>query len=100
MTNDDYLQRMREYSEELCKDPARLKVFLRSIMGQPHKTLEGKERNDVILLLSMIEPFKQTNNQHSWTDYYLIGDTEYHATYFPEDETSPIIDKMLPEDDE
>jgi len=91
---------MKEYSEELCKDPVRLKSFLRSIMGRPHKTLEGKERDDVLLLLAMMEPFKATNNQHSWTEYYMIGDTEYHATYFPEDKNGPVIDKMLPEDDE
>lgn len=98
--HEKMLQQMRDYGEELRKDPARLKAFMRKVMGPPHKTLEGKERTDVMLLLSMIEPFEQTNNQHSWTDYYMIGDTEYHATYFPEDENGPIIDKMLPEENE
>jgi hypothetical protein len=98
MTNDDYLDRMRAYSEELRKDPVRLKSFLRQIMGRPHVTLQGKEKEQALLLLAMIKPFKETNNQHSWTAYYMIGDTEYHATYFPEDKNSPILDKMLPED--
>lgn len=88
------------FIDELSKDPVKLKNFLRQVMGPPSKTLEGKEREDIILLLSMIEPFKETNNQHSWTEYYMIGDTEYQATYFPEDKNSPIIDKMLPEDKE
>ena len=91
---------MQEFHEKLRKDPERLKVFLRSIMGRPHKTLEGKEKEQIMLLLSMTAPFKATNNQHSWTEYYMIGDTEYHATYFPEDKNGPVIDKMLPEDDE
>ena len=100
MTNNDYLKSMQEFHKELRKDPVRLKAFLRSVMGPPHVTLEGKEREQAMLLLSMIEPFKETNNQHSWTAYYKVGNTEYHATYFPEDENSPIIDKMLPEDQE
>ena len=98
MTNDEYLERMKKFSEDLRNDPVRLKAFMRSVMGPPYKTLEGKEKNDIILLLAMIEPYEQTNNQHSWTDYYMIGETEYHATYFPESD-EPIIDKMLPEED-
>jgi hypothetical protein len=97
MTNDDYLKRIREYSEELRKDPVRLKAFLRSVMGPPMKTLEGKEKEQTILLLQMLEPFKQTNNQQSWTDYYMIGETEYHVTTWP-GSSEPTIDKMLPED--
>jgi hypothetical protein len=94
----NYLDRLKSYSDELCKDPERLKVFLRKIMGRPYKTLEGKEKEQIILLLAMIEPFEQTNNQHSWTDSYMIGETEYHATYFPES-SEPIIDQMLPEEE-
>lgn len=95
----DYLQRMQEYSEELCKDPVRLKEFLRSVMGPPHVTLEGKDKEQVLLLLALIEPFDSSNNQHSWTDYYKIGETEYHVTTWP-DSNEPTVDKMLPEDEE
>ena len=95
----DYLQRMKEYSEELCKDPVRLKAFLRSVMGPPHVTLEGKDKEQVLLLLALIEPFDSNNNQHSWTDYYKIGETEYHVTTWP-DSNEPTVDKMLPEDKE
>lgn len=100
MSNEEYLQKIRNYHEDLRNDPKKLKAFLRRVMGPPHKTLEGKEREQIILLLNMIEPYDQTNNQHSWTDYYKIGDVEYHATYFPGDKNSPIIDKMLPEEDD
>ncbi len=99
MPNDDYCKRMKEYSDELCKDPVRLKVFLRRIMGRPHKTLEGDEKTHTMLLLNLTEPYKQTNNQQSWTNYYMIGETEYHVTYFPGSD-DPIIDKMLPEEEE
>ena len=100
MTNTDYLKRMREYSEELRKDPVRLKAFMRSVMGPPSVTLEGDEKEQTLLLLALTEPYKATNNQHSYTEYYMIGGTEYHATYFPEDKNAPIIDKMLPEEEE
>ena len=85
------------FMERLKKDPKELKAFLRKVMGPPHLTLEGKEREQVALLLALIDPFKETNNQHSWTAYYMIGEQEYHVTYFPKEE--PIIDKMLPEDE-
>lgn len=100
MSNKEYLQKIREYHEELRKDPVRLKAFMRAVMGPPHKTLEGKDKEKVMLLLTMTEPYKQTNNQRSWTDYYNIGGKEYHATYFPEDKDGPIIDEMLPEEED
>jgi hypothetical protein len=99
MANDESLKRMREYSEELRKDPARLKVFLRQVMGRPHRTLEGKEKDNINLLLTMIEPFKSTNNQHSMTQYFMLGDKEYHVTMFV-GENTVTIDEMLPEDEE
>jgi len=82
---------------DLFKTKEEARAFLRKVMGPPHKTLEGKEKNDVILLLAMMEPFKATNNQHSYTEYYMIGETEYHVTNFPDDEV--IVDEMLKEDE-
>jgi hypothetical protein len=76
--------------------PEEARTFLRKVMGPPTKTLEGKEKEQILLLLAMIEPFKETNNQRSWTSYYMIGETEYHVTDF-EDEV--IVDEMLKEED-
>ena len=70
-------------------------AFIRKVMGPPRKTLEGKEREQILLLLALIEPYKATNNQHSWTEYYMIGNIEYHVTTFPNEE--PIVDEMLAE---
>ena len=84
----DYIKKM---------SPTELKAFLRKVMGPPHKTLEGKERDDILLLLTMIEPFKATNNQHSWTEYYIIGETEYHVTTFPSEDV--IVDEMLKDEE-
>ncbi len=76
--------------------PEEARIFLRKVIGPPTKTLEGKEKEQILLLLAMIEPFKETNNQRSWTSYYMIGETEYHVTDF-EDEV--IVDEMLKEED-
>ena len=76
------------------------KAFLRRVMGPPLKTLEGKEKEQILLLLAMIEPFNETNNQRSLTQYYMIGNKEYHVTYFPDDELpNPIVDEIINEDE-
>ena len=71
------------------------KAFIRKVMGQPRRELIDKEKDDIMLLLKMCEPFKQTNNQRSWTDYYMVGNKEYHVTYFEED---IVVELMLDED--
>jgi hypothetical protein len=78
---------------QMTKEQAQ--AFIRKVMGPPRKTLEGKEREQILLLLALIEPYKATNNQHSWTEYYMIGNIEYHVTTFPNEE--PIVDEMLAE---
>ena len=98
MTHNEYIRHIESFHEKLRNDPVKLKAFMRSVMGTPHKTLEGVEKEHTLTLLRLTEPFKQTNNQQSWTDYYMIGETEYHVTYFPGSD-DPIIDKMLPETD-
>lgn len=96
--HEKMLQQMRDYHEELMKDPVRLKAFMRKVMGPPRRTLDGDERLHVLTLLALIKPFDQSNNQHSWTNCYMIGNTEYQVTSFPGGEE--IVDKMLEEEDE
>jgi hypothetical protein len=77
--------------------PEEARALLRKVMGPPKRTLEGKEREQVLLLLAMMEPYSTSNNQHSWTSCYMIGDKDYHVTTFSEED---IVDLMLPEDSE
>jgi hypothetical protein len=88
----------KEFMEKLRDDPVKLKKFLRDVMGPPQRTLKGKERGQVLLLLALMEPYSTSNNQHSWTECYMIGDKNYHVTTFPGEEA--IVDLMLPEDEE
>jgi hypothetical protein len=71
---------------------------MRKVTGPPKKTLEGKEKEQTLLMLALIEPYSTSNNQHSWTECYMIGNRDYHVTTFPNEEA--IVDLMLPEDEE
>jgi hypothetical protein len=72
-------------------------AFIRKVLGPPRQTLAGKERDQVLLLIAMMEPYSSSNNQHSWTECYMIGKTEYHVTTFPGEDV--IVDKMLKEEE-
>jgi len=99
MTNEEYLKKIREHGAELRKDPVKLKAFMRSVMGPPHKTLEGNDKENVLMMLRLTEPYKETNNQQSWTSYYNVGGREYHVTFFPGAD-EPIVDEMLSEEED
>ena len=77
--------------------PEETREFLRKVMGPPKKTLEGKERDHLLLLLNLIEPYSSSNNQHSWTDQYKIGLDEYHVTWFSGEDV--IVEKILSYDE-
>lgn len=88
---------MMKFSEELTKDPEKAKAFLRSVMGLPSRALEGAEYDRVWTMLQLIEPYKQSNNQRTWTDQYLIGSTRYDVTYGISD--NPEIEEVYDSDD-
>ena len=80
---------------KLTKEEAQ--ALLRRIMGPPRKILEGKEREYILFLLEMIKPFTETNNQHSYTEYYMIGETEYHVITFSNEDS--IVEEILNENE-
>lgn len=69
------------------------KAFLRRILGRPSRQLEGQEYVHVQTMLSLVEPTRESNNQHTITYEYTVGEVEYHVTYFPASE-HPIIEVM------
>jgi hypothetical protein len=78
--------------------PEEARAWIRKVMGPPKRTLEGKERKHILFMLALIEPFEESNNQHSWTSCYKIGNKEYHVTSFPN--AQDVVDELLPEDTE
>jgi hypothetical protein len=80
----------------MTKEEAR--AFIRKVMGPPRRTLEGKEREQVLLLLAMMEPYEISNNQISWTSCYMIGDRNYHVSSLSGFED--VVELILPEDED
>ena len=87
----------KDFIDKLVKDPAELKVFLRKIMGPPHRTLEGQEKENVWLMIQLVDqPSSFSNNQHTITEIYHLNQKEYHVTYF--DGKEYVIDEILQDD--
>jgi hypothetical protein len=86
---------MTEEFNILDMSPEEAQAFIRRVIGPPKRTLEGKEREQVWLILHMTEPTRTHNNQHSWTKEYYVGGKYYDVHYFPNEE--PIIEEVLPE---
>jgi hypothetical protein len=75
---------MKKMSQEEARD------FIRKVMGPPKRTLEGKERDHIWLLIQMSTPVNESNNQRFWYEEYVISGKRYNVTYGVED--NPIIE--------
>ena len=64
--------------------------FIRKVMGPPKRKLEGKERENIWLLIQMSTPVNESNNQRFWHEEYVLGGKRYDVTYGLEDD--PIIE--------
>lgn len=67
-------------------------AFIRKVMGPPRRVLEGKEREQVLLMLTIIGPNVTTNNQHSWSEDYTHSGKHWCVTYFPNEE--PMVEEI------
>lgn len=88
---------MIDFDPETMTDAQR-KAFIRAVMGPPRRVLIDTEREHILMLMALIEPYRATNNQHSWTEYYRLNDREYHVTTFAADDI--VVEEMLDEDGE
>ncbi len=89
------ISEMSEYKSKMTTEEAR--VWIRSIMGPPRRTLEGQERENVWLMIMLQdEPESSSNNQHSITEVYRINQKEYHVHYFSGEQ--PEIEEILDDD--
>lgn len=68
-------------------DKEQAKQFLRRVHKIPRIEISDEvTKAHLLTLFAMINPIEESNNQHSWTSTYCIGDTQYEVTYFSEDE--------------
>jgi hypothetical protein len=94
MTNEEYLNKIREHGAELRKDPVKLLEFMKSIGAfKKRRIIEGEEREQVLTMLRLLGPGEQTNNQHIWTESWRVGNIEYNIhTGEKFDELEEVID--------
>ena len=59
-----------------------------------HRPIMGEERKRLELMFAMMEPIEESNNQHSWTSTYKIGDRVYHCHFFPGAD-EPMIEEFI-----
>jgi hypothetical protein len=77
---------------KLSQEDAR--ALLRQIIGPETKTITGTERDHLLLVLALKEPFNSSNNQRTWTDEYEHAGNTYHLTYGL-DENDPLVEQIL-----
>lgn len=87
-----YVKKLTDFNHRF-KTKEEAEEFLRKVMGPRRRTLVGKEREQVWLLIQMMEPVRESNNQRTWTEEYIIGEKYYDVTYFSADE-EPEIDEV------
>jgi hypothetical protein len=83
-------------STTLATDPSRLELvidmpehkaraFLRQALGPQRRELEGKEREQVLLMLAMLgSPTVTTNNQHCYSEDYVHAGRHWCVTTWPD----------------
>lgn len=74
--------------------------LIRKIMGDPRRELKGQEREQVLTMLSLMDPVEAFNNQRYWTDVYIVGKIKYHVTSgvdWSEDELDPMVEEYINE---
>ena len=83
-------QSMQQWAKNLSDEQRR--EMLRRVLGPPKRQLEGKEYDQTWMLLQMLEPIRESNNQRTWTSEYVLNGKRYDVTYGIED--TPIIEEI------
>lgn len=50
------------------------------------RTLTGQEKEEMWLILQLLEVTEQTNNQRFISNHYIYGDYDYSVTFFDQNE--------------
>ena len=91
--NKKILEVMRKQTQEYLDNPDKLKEWYRQLHGPNLKELVGKEAEQMLIVLTLVEPYKSTNNQRTSTDFYEHAGKEYRVTYGLGDE--PLVEEIL-----
>ena len=85
------------HAKHAAMTPEQARAWMRSVIGPPRRTLEGQEREDMLLMLALKEPVSNSNNQHAWTDVYHVGQQVFHVTSFSAS-GDDVVEEILLED--
>ena len=97
MTDDErnkkILDVIRTHTQEFLDNPAKFREWNPQLRGPTLKEIVGKEATQILIVLTLVEPYKSTNNQRTATDFYKHADKEYRVTYGLGDE--PLVEEVL-----
>lgn len=70
--------------------------FLKSIGMKNRRQLIGTEREHVMTLLALLEPWETHNNQRTFTEFYVHAGKEYELTwgFNIEGEPEPYVEEI------
>ena len=73
-------------------NPEAFRKWYREVHGPELRELTGKEADQMLIVLKLVEPYKSTNNQRTSTEFYEHAGKEYRITYgFGE----PMIEEVI-----
>ena len=91
--NKKIIEAMRRQTQERLNDPEKLREWYKQVYGPDLKELTGKEAEQMLLVLTLVEPYKSTNNQRTSTDFYEHAGKEYRVTYGLGDD--PLVEEIF-----
>ena len=74
-------------------DPDKLKEWFKQVHGPDCRELTGKEAEQMLIVLKLVEPYNSTNNQRTSTDFYEHAGKEYRVTYGLGDK--PLVEEVI-----
>lgn len=77
--------------------PEEARAWIRRVIGPPRRVLEGAEKEHMLTVFRLLEPFETSNNQRSFTEEYRHANKIYHVHYFEgETEVEELIEDEEP----
>lgn len=83
----------KQTKEMLTWPPEKLQEWFRRVHGPVTRILEGKEAENIYLILLLTEPYESSNNQRTETHCYRHAGREYRITYGLGD--TPLVQEVL-----
>jgi hypothetical protein len=77
---------------------AEAREFLRKVQGSPRIAYVGEEKEQLLVMLRLVGPFKEYNDQRLWTTEYHLGERVFRHTTGYDGAEIDIFEEILPDD--